>query len=122
MKKVGWRWDRVGDALTMKISGRKPISSATPITGPVRVGRQERAEPAPPVAPAADVEISVSTREVDRARQILAVIPDVRIERVEEIKPSVDDGSYRVESKVLAKKMVNTSLRESAQARTSKKN
>ena len=106
----------------MKISGRKPISSATPITGPVRVSRQERAEPAPPVAPAADVEISVSTREVDRAREILAVIPDVRIERVEEIKPLVDDGSYRVESKVLAKKMVNTSLRESAQARTSKKN
>jgi len=104
--------------LTMRISGRKGISGATPITGPARISRQQRAEPAPPVSPAADVEISGSTREVDRAREVLAAVPDVRIERVEEIKPLVDDGSYKVESKVLAKKMVDTSLRESAQDRT----
>jgi flagellar biosynthesis anti-sigma factor FlgM len=98
----------------MKISGRKPVSGTTPITGTTRVTRQDRADLAPSTTPAADVEISNTLREVDKARQSMAAMSDVRVERVEEIKPLVDDGSYKVESEVLAKKMVDTSLKESA--------
>lgn len=39
---------------------------------------------------------------------------DVRIDRVQEIRLAVDEGSYQVESRVLAKRMVDEAVRESA--------
>lgn len=99
----------------MKISGRKPVNragQAGPISHAKDKGQVDKA-PAADTA-AADVNLSETTREVNRARQTLAQIPDVRVERVNELKPIVEDGSYHVESKVLAKKIVDTSLRESA--------
>lgn len=99
----------------MKISGRKPVSGPSPVGGVPRVPRADKAQ-TPPVEKATDVEISSSSREVTKARAVLAAFPDVRVEKVAEIKPLVDEGSYKVESQVVAKKMVDTSLRESARA------
>jgi anti-sigma28 factor (negative regulator of flagellin synthesis) len=44
-------------------------------------------------------------------------LPDVRLEKVEALKPKVDDGTYHVESHEIAKRMVDESLRESARAK-----
>lgn len=99
----------------MKISGRKPIArttstkKASPASGKAQTDASAKIE-----SPASEVELSESLHEIDGAKETLATMPNVRVERVQEIKPRVDDGSYKVESKVVAKKMVDASLRESA--------
>lgn len=106
----------------MRISRRKPVGQTGPVS-PVtprkpaegKVEGATRSEER-----AADVDISHSSREIDGARETLAAMPDVRAERVEQIKPIVDDGSYQVDSKVLAKKVVDSSLRESAHEKKGK--
>ena len=65
-------------------------------------------------SPASEVELSESMLEIEGAKETLASMPNVRTERVQEIKPRVDDGTYKVQSEVVAKKMVDSSLRESA--------
>jgi len=97
----------------MRISGRKTRVSPAGSVGRVsRVTGPRKKEAPAPVSEAADVELSASLQEIDRAREALAILPD---EKVEGVKPLVDDGSYKVESEVLAKRIVDTSLRESAQ-------
>lgn len=107
----------------MKISGRKQVGSTNPLSGASR----PKSDPVKADAGsgidgrAADVNLSESLREMDHARQALASMPDVRAEKVGALKPVVDDGTYHRESKVIAKKMVDSALRESAQSRVSTK-
>ena len=106
----------------MRISGRKTRVSPTGSVARVSRPTGSRKEDAlAPVSEAADVELSASLQEIDKAKEALATLPDLRVERVEGIKPLVDDGSYKVESEVLAKRIVDTSLRESAQLKTTGK-
>lgn len=103
----------------MKISGRKPIRPSSPVSGPAQPPKVDKAQ-SPAIERATDVELSESLKEVDHAREILAAMPDMRAERVEEIKPRVDDGSYQVESGKIAKRIVDSSLRESAKKKSAK--
>ena len=106
----------------MKISGRKPsVTPTSSVGGAARSADTQKEAVATPLSGADDVELSSSLKEIDRAKEALAALPDVRVEKVNEIKPRVDDGSYQVESEALAKKMVDASLRESAQANESGK-
>jgi len=100
----------------MKITGRKQIGGASPIHATAKNRESTKIEGQPQVeVGAANVHLSNAMQEVDKARQAIQAMPDVRVEKINELKPIVDEGSYHVESKVLAKKMVDTSLRESAQ-------
>ena len=102
----------------MKISGRKSVGGATPITGSQRVANKPKVDGAANIDPrATDVRISSTAGEIDRVKQAVLDVPEVRVEKVQEIKPMVDDGSYQVESGVIAKKMVDESLRESARVK-----
>ena len=109
-------------SLEMKISGRKSINPASPLSGAVRTSQAEGVDKTDKAARteegATDVELSSSLREVDKAVETVKSMPDVRIDKVEEIKPLVDDGSYQVESGKLAKRIVDESLRESAHAKS----
>ena len=105
----------------MKISGRKPIARTTRTQGPVPGSGPVKADNAVRIEPAADVELSESLAEVNTAKTALAAMPDVRTEKIEAIKPRIEDGSYEVDSKVVAKKMVDSSLRESAEQKLSSK-
>ena len=99
----------------MKISGRKPIGRATGAKAPARPSGGPKADTASKIeSPASEVELSTSLQEIESAKEAFAGISDVRVERVQEIKPRVDDGSYKVQSEVVAKKMVDSALRESA--------
>ena len=106
----------------MKISRRKQV------TGTTRVGKTSKAKPRAKVqesvqapAEAADVNLSEAVHEVESVRKALAAMPDVRVDKVDALKPVVDEGSYHVDSKVIAKKVVDTSLRESAQLKRPRK-
>ena len=102
----------------MRISGRKSVGGAAPVGGvQPRQPNEPPVEGATEAERATDVEISSTSREIAQAKESLAAMPDVRAERVSEIKPLVDDGSYNVESEVLARRVVDASLRESARER-----
>ena len=106
----------------MKITGRKQIGGASPIHATARSRESAKIEGQPQVeVGAANVHLSNAMQEVDKARQAMQAMADVRVEKINELKPIVEDGSYHVESKVLAKKIVDASLRESAQLNPRKK-
>lgn len=102
----------------MKISGRKPTSGPSSTSGPAskksgqdgadKVDRSDAAEPS------VGVDLSPTSQVVSSARAAIDAMPDVRMDRVSEIRLSVDDGSYQVQSEELARRMVDESLRESA--------
>ena len=100
----------------MKITDRKSIGRtagpiATPRLGPApKVDAAVRRE----VPEADEVVLSQSLHEVDRAKKALAALPDVRIDKVRDVKPRVADGSYQVDSRAVAKRMVDTAVPESA--------
>ncbi len=67
-----------------------------------------------PRAETDDVVLSPSAQQVEKAAGALAALPDVKMEKIEEIKPRLEDGTYRVQSEVVARRMVDASIRESA--------
>ena len=108
---------------SMRISGRKSIGGTAPITGVTRSSSQDKVEKnTSSVLPKNDdVELSASSREVDKAKSLLEAMPDIRAEKVQEIKPLVENGSYKVASARVAKKMVDSALRESVNVRKNKR-
>jgi negative regulator of flagellin synthesis FlgM len=55
------------------------------------------------------VELSATARSVTAARQAVKNTPDVREQRVADIKQQLSDGTYQVSASVLARNMVSTS-------------
>ena len=54
------------------------------------------------------LEISDSSRELARARQAVDSAPDVRADRVAEIKKQIEDGTYSVSPELLARKLMGS--------------
>jgi negative regulator of flagellin synthesis FlgM len=57
------------------------------------------------------VEISDAARALTSASRAVAAAPDVREDRVAAIKASLADGTYSVDSRVLAQKMARFGLK-----------
>ena len=55
------------------------------------------------------LEISDRSRELARARQAVDAAPDVRADRVAEIKKRIEDGTYSVSPELLAHKLLEGS-------------
>lgn len=56
------------------------------------------------------VEFSQTARDVKDAREQLDSIPDVREEKVKEIKTQIEEGTYKVDGKKIAFNMIRDSL------------
>jgi len=56
------------------------------------------------------VSLSPQARELLKAQRALAAIPDVREDKVEEIKAQIADGTYRIDSDQIAAKMIREFL------------
>ena len=97
----------------MKISGRKPIQPASPLGGKAETPQVEQAEEAKPADRSDSLNLSDTSKNLMSAREKVNALPDVRVERVSEIKSALDDGGYHVESEKIAKKIVDESLSES---------
>lgn len=52
------------------------------------------------------LEISQVGKDYQVARQIVAQTPDIREDKVREIKQQIDDGTYQVDSQDVAEKLV----------------
>ena len=61
-----------------------------------------------------DVKVSLSDRAQDivKAKGLAMNTPDVRPERVAELKARIKDGSYKVNADAVAERMMNDSLQE----------
>jgi negative regulator of flagellin synthesis FlgM len=55
------------------------------------------------------VEISAESRTLSRARQAVDSAPDVRADKVAEIKKRIEDGTYSVSPEALANKLLGGS-------------
>lgn len=106
----------------MEIPGRKgnepgevSVRNAKGIRGATSaVGRQRKAESAGGAAPGAGSSFAVSERGrlFSEASKIADSIPDIRTEKVEEVRDALERGTYRVEGRKVADKMVDAALRE----------
>ena len=56
------------------------------------------------------VTLSDQARDIQQARQALSELPEVREEKVAELKARIDNGSYRVDGDKVAEKMIGESL------------
>lgn len=66
-------------------------------------GKTQRQQQAPRVD---TVTLSANARAVAAAREAVQAAPDVRADKVAEIKQRVTDGTYTVNSSVLARKLL----------------
>lgn len=74
---------------------------------PVRAKRSEKtARP----APAAELALSDTARDLQAARQKLAELPDVREDRIEELRRDIAADRYRVAGRKVAEKLVRHRL------------
>ena len=62
-----------------------------------------------PRAASDSVEISDQSRELARARQAVEDAPEVRADKVADIKKRIEDGTYTVSPQVLARKLMEGS-------------
>lgn len=75
---------------------------------PQTVGLEK--DPASTQPPVGD-KVSIST-DVQKVQEVLKTTPDVRAEKVEELKQKVNSGQYRVDSREIANKMISSLMSE----------
>lgn len=83
-------------AKTVKISDTRPVQSRSDSPSPARRGDR--------------VSLSPQAQELRNAQKALDAIPDIRTEKVEEIKARIADGTYRIDSEQIAAKMIREAL------------
>jgi negative regulator of flagellin synthesis FlgM len=60
--------------------------------------------------PEEKVDLSTMAKEIQQAKVEVSKLPDVREEKVQEIKSQVDKGTYNVSGEQIANKMVGESI------------
>ena len=81
----------------------EPIQSQPPIREVNNVKSRPEAEPTAEAASKSDsVEISERAHELARAQRAVEAAPDVRADRVAELKKQIEEGTYNVPAEALA--------------------
>jgi negative regulator of flagellin synthesis FlgM len=86
------------DAFTHQVQGRK---EAPPVGGPT--GREQGIK-------GDTVVISDAARRLKEAQQLLQAVPDVRVDKVAELRHQVESGTYEIKPDAIAGKMIQESL------------
>ena len=60
--------------------------------------------------PAAQVSISTTAEDIQRVKDVIAQLPDVREDRVQALKAQVESGTYHVSSEDIADLMIRRAL------------
>ena len=58
------------------------------------------------------VDLSSNSRDVQKMKEILAQTPETRMEMIESLKKQIDEGTYQVDSRDIADKMLDELLSE----------
>jgi negative regulator of flagellin synthesis FlgM len=97
----------------MDISQKLPPTQHPSSVKPVQTVRKPPAanKIKPRTAPTGDrVEISAKAREIQTAKDMIRKLPDMDEEKVAEIKARIKAGTYKVNSRAAASKMIAESL------------
>ena len=62
------------------------------------------------LAPQEKVNLSTTAKDVQRIKNTIDQLPEVREEKVREIQAQIDRGTYKVDGEKIAEKMVGESL------------
>ncbi|HEY3118663.1 MAG TPA: flagellar biosynthesis anti-sigma factor FlgM [Chloroflexota bacterium] len=73
---------------------------------PVEVGKPHPYDQQLPDGPEAAVEVSDEARLLQRTKQLAQATPDVRKERVAEIRRQIESGTYQVDPRQLARRIL----------------
>ncbi len=65
-----------------------------------------------PAASAEKVEVSSRAQEAAKINEIIKASPDIRAEKIEKIKGEIANGTYSVDGKKIAEKILNEVLSE----------
>ncbi len=93
----------------MRINGTNRPSGIKPTTGK---GRKRAAGASSGVSDRVKVADAAALRE--KARIMMADMPEVRLERIEEIRDAIERGEYKVEARKVAGRIVINALAEHA--------
>ena len=97
----------------MKIVGKNPSINLEAYQKSIRDKNrvQESAkQPAEGVMKEDKVVLSAEVKRIQEAKILLDSVPDIREEKVAQIKAQIENGTYQVEEKKLAQKMMKESL------------
>ncbi len=96
----------------MKISGGKPIGLEAYLKG---IEKNEKVDSNTKKTSVEtqlneDVQFSDRAKNIKQVQQILKTTPDIRQEKIDQIKSDLDKGTYSVEGKKIADKMLKEAL------------
>lgn len=60
--------------------------------------------------PREKVNLSATARDIQQLRNVIADLPDIREEKVQDLKSRIEQGNYNVSGDQIAEKMVGESL------------
>ena len=93
----------------MEISNKIGPIQRTP-EAPATQVKEKAAKSAPLVAQGDRVALSTKAREMQAARQAIRQMPEVDAEKVAKVRAQLKEGTYVVDSKKIAAKMVTEAL------------
>ncbi len=62
------------------------------------------------MAPEETVDLSAKSKDLQQIKNAVASLPEVREEKVQELKTQIEKGTYRINSAKIAEKMVGEAL------------
>jgi len=96
----------------MKISGENQFVNTNAYVKSVR--DKEKADPSSGQTREPSTEdnvvLSPKAKEIQQARKLLEEVPDIREEKVARLKEQIQNGTYEIDAKKVAAKMVRDSL------------
>ena len=91
-----------------KINGNEPLREPAPIATRRIKAAYAATAPSPP-RQADSVSLSDEARALAAANKAVAAAPDVREDRIQALKAAIADGTYKVDSRKLARAMLEDS-------------
>ncbi len=85
----------------------KPVAGETGTADGKQISDGSAPKEGNPSGGDAIVHLSTTYRETQRVKEIIAAEPDVREDKVAEIKAKIDSGNYRIDTEAVAGKLVD---------------
>ncbi len=93
----------------MKIQGNQGSPGIPELAGSQRVERAQ-IEQDSPIGKEDSVRISSRAKEVASIKARVDAVPDVRTDRVEELRAGIEAGTYNIRGEMVAEKMIRETL------------